>query len=98
MEHERAAAARPFEPLLAGQLAQGAPHGDQAAAVARRQVAFRRQAIAGLPLARIQRREQVQIDLVMQRDRAELESEAGHRAGRTSGDGAGFRACARDDC
>ena len=84
-EDERAAAAGPFEPLLAGQLAERPADGDEAAAVALREVALRGEPVAGTPFARIQGRAQVKVDLVVQRDRAELESEAGHRAGRTSG-------------
>ncbi len=45
------AAACPLQPPLADELAERSPDGDQAAAVAGRQVALGRQAIAGLPLA-----------------------------------------------
>ena len=64
-----------------------APDGDEAAAVALRQVALRGQPVARAPLTLVEGGLQVQVDLVVQRDRAELESETCHRAGRTSGDG-----------
>ena len=52
--HERPAAAGPLDPRLAGELPESAPDGDQAAAVALRQLAFGRQLVAGPPLARVQ--------------------------------------------
>ena len=87
MQDERAAAARPLESLLADQLAERPPDGDQAAAVALRQVALGGQPVARAPLALVEGGLQVQVDLVVERDRAELESVTCHRAGRTSGDG-----------
>ena len=75
---ERAAAAGPLEALLAGQLAQRAPDGDQAAAVALRELALGRQPVAGAPFARVEGGAQVEIDLVVQRDGSELEPEACH--------------------
>ena len=98
VQDERAAPARPLQPALADQLAERAPDGDQAAAIARRQVALGRQAIAGPPLAGVEGGLQVQVDLVVQRDRAELESETGHRRAWTSGEGRLSGACAGDDC
>ncbi len=79
MEHERAPTTRPLHPALANQLAERPPDGDQAAPVARRQVALGRKTIAGAPLGVVEGGLQVQVDLVAQRDGAELESETGHR-------------------
>ena len=62
---------------LAGQLAQRAADGDEAAAVAAGQLALRWQQLVGAPLAGVQRAAQVEIDLVVQRDGAELQAGAG---------------------
>src|SRR4051812_24280957 len=78
-EHEGPTAPRPLEAAVAHHLAQRAPDRDQAAAVALGEVALRREAVARPPLTGVQRRSQVEIDLMMQRDRAQLESETGHR-------------------
>jgi hypothetical protein len=82
-------AAPPVQPSLAGQLREGTADGDQAAAVALRELALRREEIAGTPFARVERRAKVQVDLVVKRDGTELESEAGHREGGTSRDDPG---------
>ena len=79
MEDERAAAAGPLDALLAGELRERPPDGDQAAAVALGELALGRQPVARLPLARVERGHQVEIDLVVQRDGTELEPETGHR-------------------
>jgi hypothetical protein len=79
MEDERSAAARSLDALLAGELGQCAPDGDQAAAVLRRELALRRQPVARFPLVGIQSGHKVEIDLVVQRDGTELEPETGHR-------------------
>ena len=79
----------PFDPAFAGELREGAPDGDQAAAVALRELALRREEVAGTPFARVERRAQVKVDLVVKRDGTELESEAGHREGGTSRDDPG---------
>ena len=84
-EDGRAAAAGPLDPALAGQLGERPPDGDQAAAVALGELALRREEIAGTPFAVVERRAQVQVDLVMQRDGTELESETGHRVGDLAG-------------
>ncbi len=76
-----AAALGPFDPLLARQLRQRAPDGDQAAAIAQRQFALRREAVAGLPVTGLEGRAQVEVDLVMQRDGADLETETCHSPG-----------------
>ena len=89
-EHERAAALAALEPPLPRELVEGAPDRDQRAAVHSRQLALGGQALADLELARIERGSQVNIDLVMQRDRAELEPVARHDS---SGSSEG--ACAR---
>jgi hypothetical protein len=80
---------RPRRRSLAGQLGEGAANGDQAAAVPLRELALRREEIAGTPFARVERRTKVQVDLVVKRDGTELESEAGHREGGTSRDDPG---------
>ena len=80
-EDGRATAARPLQACLARQLRQGASDGDQAAAVARGELALRREEVAGSPLACVERRAEVQVDLVMKRDGTELESEVCHREG-----------------
>jgi hypothetical protein len=66
---------------LAGELRQGPPDRDEAAAVAGGELAFRREEVAGTPFACIERRAEVEVDLMMKRDGTELESEAGHREG-----------------
>ncbi len=57
-----------LQALLARQLRQGAADGDQAAAVARGELALRREPIAGRPVAGVERRREVEVDLVVQRD------------------------------
>ena len=95
-EDERAAAAGPLEPPFADELAQRPPDRDEAAAVALGEVALGRQPVAGRHSPRVEGGLQVEIDLVVERDRAELESETGHRAGRTSGEeSGGLRGLAR---
>src|SRR6185369_9450557 len=78
-EDERAAPARPLEPRFADELAQRPPDRDQAAAIPECEVALGRQTVSGGPFARVEGGLQVEIDLVMERDGAELESVAGHR-------------------
>ena len=75
---ERAPAAGPLEAALAGQVAERAADGDQAAAVALGQLALGRQPVARAPFARVERGAQVKIDLVVERDRARQEPEACH--------------------
>src|SRR5512147_234884 len=91
MEDERAATAGPLQASLADELAERPPDGDEAAAVADRQVALGREPVAGLPLARVEGGLEVQVDLVVERDRAELESETGHRRAGTSAEGRRLR-------
>ena len=79
VEDERAAAARPLDPLFASQLGERPPDRDEAAPVALGQLALGRQPVAGPPLVGIERGDQVDVDLVMERDGTELEPEAGHR-------------------
>ena len=69
------------------EFAQRPPDGDEAAAVALGQITLRRQPVAGLPLGGVEPRLQVEIDLVVEWDRAELETKTGHRAVGTSGGG-----------
>ena len=59
-EDECAAPAGAFESQFANELAQRAPDGDQAAAIAEGEVALGRQAIAGSPFARVEGRLQVE--------------------------------------
>ena len=68
MEDERPAAAGPLDALLAGKLHECPANGDQAAAVALRQLALSRQPVAWPPLVRVEGRHQVEIDLVVQRN------------------------------
>ena len=92
-EDECSAAASPLEPAFADQLAHRAPDGDQAAAIASGELALGREPVAGAPFRCVEGGLQIEIDLVMERDRAELESEARHRRGWTSGmdrDGSGL--------
>ena len=83
--HERPATGRPFQATFAGQLVERASHGDQAAPVAGRELAFRRQAVTGPPLARGKRLAQVEVDLVVERNRPGFESKACHRVPAKSG-------------
>ena len=93
------ATARALEPPLAGELAQRAPDGDQAAAVARASSRSVGRRSPGAPLAGVERRAQVEVDLVVQRDGTELESEAGHRARvRGLGRRRSFAGLCGDDC
>ena len=69
---------RPLEAALAGQVAEGAADGDQAAAVALGELALGGQPVAGAPFARLEGGAQVKIDLVVERDRARQEPEACH--------------------
>ena len=92
--HERAAAAGPLQAVLARQVAERAPDGDQAAAVPLGQLALGRQPVAGAPFARLERGAQVKIDLVVERDRARQEPEACHarrEEPRAVGRGGGLR-------
>jgi len=75
------AAARALHAVLAGELGERPADGDQAAPVARGELALRREEVAGTPLACVERRAKVQVHLVMKRDGTELESETGHREG-----------------
>jgi hypothetical protein len=59
-----------------------------------RKIAFRGQLLAGLPSPGIQRITQVDIDLVVQRDRAELETETGQPKRSSCGSMAGVWSCA----
>lgn len=86
MQDERPATAGPLETLLPHQLAEGATDRDEAAAIALREVALGRQAVPWTPLGGIQGGSQVEVDLVVQRDGAKLESESGHRVGGPLGD------------
>jgi hypothetical protein len=79
MENERSAPSRPLDPLLASQLRERAPDGDQAAAISLSQFAFGREPVARPPLIGIESGDQVEVDLVVERDGTELEPEAGHR-------------------
>jgi hypothetical protein len=74
LEDERPAAARALEALLAGELIEGPPDRDQAAAIAGRQLALGREAVARLPLPRVERGLQVELDLVVQRDGPGIQS------------------------
>jgi hypothetical protein len=71
-EDRRPAPARPLDAVLVGQLAQGSSDGDQGAAVPFGELALRREEIAGAPLAVVERRAQVQVDLMMKRNGTEL--------------------------
>src|SRR5437667_66919 len=71
--------ARPLDPLFASQLGERPSDRDEAAPVALGQLALGRQPVAGPPLVGIERGDQVDVDLVMERDGTELEPEAGHR-------------------
>ena len=75
---ERSASPRPLQPTLAGEIAQRAADGDEAAPVAGGELALRRQPVPGPPLAGVERRTQVEVDLVVERDRARQEPEACH--------------------
>ena len=75
---ERPAAAGALDPGLAGQLQEGAPDGDQAAAVAGRQLALGGQPVARSPLAAVERCPQVEVDLMMERHGPGVEVERGH--------------------
>ena len=57
---------------------EGAADGDQAAAVAIGELALRGELVARPPLAGVERGAQVEIDLVVERDRAREEPEACH--------------------
>src|SRR5215210_1444355 len=61
----RATSAGPFDSLFASQLAEGAADRDEAAAIPFRKLTLRRQSLAGCPLARIEGRSQILVDLVM---------------------------------
>ena len=98
VEDERSAPAGTFHPPLAHELSECPPDRDEAAAIAGGQVALGRQAIPRPPLAGVQGALQVEVDLMVQRDRAELESETGHRRVWTSGGIDHSGSCARDDC
>ena len=79
-EHEGALPARPRDALLADELVQRAADGDQAAAVPLRELPLRGYLVARPPVAAVQRPAQVEIDLVVQGDRTQLEPETGHPA------------------
>ena len=66
---------------LAGQFVEGATDGDEAAAIEVGQVPFGRDAVTRLPATGVQRAAQVEIDLVVERHRTELETDAGQRDG-----------------
>jgi len=72
-----AAAPDSLDPLLAGELVEGSSNGDDRAAVAGRELALWRDSVAGLQLIGIERSLQVQVDLVMQRNRTELQAVVG---------------------
>ena len=93
-QHERALAPGPLDALLAHQLVERAPDGDEAAAIADREVTLGRHLIARVPVAAIQRGTQVQVDLVMQRDRARAPAGSGAiRSGASSIARTGDEAC-----
>ena len=72
---ERAPAAGPLQALLAGQVGEGPAHRDEAAAVALGELPLGRQPVPDRPLARLDPGAQVDVDLVVQRDRSGLELE-----------------------
>src|SRR5262245_3905029 len=78
MEDVRAAPAGPLDAPLTCELREGATNGDQAAAVALGELTFRGQPVVRLPLAGVERRGKVEVDLVVQRDGTDDEPEAGH--------------------
>ena len=78
LQDERAATAGALDAALAHQLAERVPDGDQAAAIARRQLALGRHSVTGSPLARVERGAQVAEHLVVQWDRSAFELEPRH--------------------
>ena len=78
VEDERASASCPLQPLLEDEIAERAPDRDQAAAVALGEVTFGRQLVARPPLTGVERSAKIQVDLVVERHRSELETEACH--------------------
>ncbi len=76
---EGSATAGAIDPPFAHQLTEGVTDGDQAAAIACRQLALGRQPAAGAEFARFEGSLQVEIHLVVQRDRPNLELEPCHR-------------------
>src|SRR5262245_8787935 len=81
VEDERPATARALDAALARQLVEGAADRDEAAAVELGELALRRHAITRLPSPVVERGAQVEIDLVVERHGAELETGAGQRDG-----------------
>ena len=78
-EDERATAPRALDALLADQLAQRAPDGDQTAAVTLGEFALGGKPVASLPFTlAVERCAEVEIDLVVQGDRTLLELVARH--------------------
>src|SRR4029077_698770 len=73
---ERASAPGPLDPLLAGEVRERATDGDETAAVLTGEFALRWQALADPPVSSLDRGAQVEIDLVVERDRSGLESVA----------------------
>jgi hypothetical protein len=67
-----------LDAALARQFGERVPDRDQAAAVALGEFPLRRETVAGAPLAAVERGGQVEIDLVMQRNRSGLEPEPRH--------------------
>ena len=67
---ERAPAAGPLEAILAGEVGQRTPHGDEAAAVLLGELTLRRKPIPDRPLALVDSGSQVEIDLMVERYRA----------------------------
>ena len=72
---KRPAPPRALETMLARQLGQRSSDRDQAAAIADREIAFRRQPVTRSPLATIEGRTQIEVDLMVERDRAGLEEQ-----------------------
>ncbi len=79
---ERASAAGTFQASLMGELREGSPDGDEAAPVALHQRALRGELIARAPDPVVEGRAQVEVDLVMQRDRSGFEAEPRHASRR----------------
>jgi hypothetical protein len=90
LEDERAAAAGALQALLSGKLVERSPDGDEAAAVPLRELTLGREAIPGLPLALVEGGLQVEVDLVVQRDGAGVETEARHGSPVSSSDSLGW--------
>src|SRR5690349_533820 len=78
-EDERAASARPLDATLAHEFVQRAPDRDEAAAVVTCELTLGGELRTRRPAPLVQGATQVEIDLMVQRDRTELETKAGQR-------------------